>query len=233
MSRNRILMTCAIASLALGLAACSSDDKASPVAEMPAAEMPELTPLDAAKRDAAAEATAAMAAVGAADDAVEDANTARADVATMQTNGTSGGHADQARHYADIAEAERVKAMAASADAAAAEDLEAVTRALVKAENARAAADTASAEAVRHADLAILDAANELKIVGTVKSVGLGTEKNGNRCRCPDHHEGHRRQCGGIHRPVGGDHAAHAHGRQGPGEYRCAGANPTRNPKSV
>ena len=42
MTRNRILMTCAIASLALGLSACSSDDKASPVSqvtEMPDASM--------------------------------------------------------------------------------------------------------------------------------------------------------------------------------------------------
>ena len=39
MTRNRILMTCAIASLALGLSACSSDDDA-PLAMMP----PEVTP---------------------------------------------------------------------------------------------------------------------------------------------------------------------------------------------
>ena len=69
----------------------------------------------------------------------------------MQTNGTSGGHAYQARHYADIAEDERVKAEMASAAAAAAEDLAAATRALVNAENARKAADAARDDAVKHA----------------------------------------------------------------------------------
>ena len=43
MSRNRILMTCAIASLALGLSACSSDDDA-PLAMMPPEVAPEPAP---------------------------------------------------------------------------------------------------------------------------------------------------------------------------------------------
>ena len=63
-------------------------------------------------------------------------------------------------------------AKAASAAAAAAEDVTAATRALVNAENAMAAADSRRDEAVKHADLSMAAAANELKIVGTVKTVG-------------------------------------------------------------
>ena len=175
MTRNRILITCAIASLALGLSACSSDDKASAVVGGPLAEVPELPPLEAAKRDAAAEATAAGEAADVAGGKVVDADGARMNVATMQTNGTSGGHAYEARKYAKMADDEYMKAMAASTAAAAAadaDDLGAATRALVKAEDARKAADIARDKAVLHADLAIRDAANELKIDGTVKSVG-------------------------------------------------------------
>ena len=43
MTRNRILMTCAIASLALGLSACSSDDDA-PMTMMPPEMAPEAAP---------------------------------------------------------------------------------------------------------------------------------------------------------------------------------------------
>ena len=46
MTRNRILMTCAIASLALGLSACSSDDDA-PLAMMPPETAPEPAPTPA------------------------------------------------------------------------------------------------------------------------------------------------------------------------------------------
>ena len=176
MTRNRILITCAIASLALGLSACSSDDKASPVVNGPAGVLePEPTELEKTQMAAAAAAATAMTAAGTAGEAADGAHAARANVATMQTNGTSGGHAYQARHYADIADDERVKAMEASAVAAAAadaDDLGAATRALVKAEDAWKAADIARDKAVLHADLAIRDAANELKIDGTVKSVG-------------------------------------------------------------
>ena len=255
MSRNRILMTCAIASLTLGLSACSSDD--GPMTMMPDApmvagmvvptgteitlpagladdgtftadedgsvtvegvgvfecasatctvvvadnvitvtgdikvvsladdlpadvlaaltdafeEVVELTPLEAAKTAAADEAAAAMAAAVTAGEAADAADTARADVATMQTIGTSGGHAYMAHKYAKTANDESMKAMTASAAAAAADDSGVATRELVKAENARAAADDARDKAVIHADLAIADAANELKIIGTVKTV--------------------------------------------------------------
>ena len=53
MTRNRILITCAIASLALGLSACSSDDKASPVVNGPAGVLePEPLCLDDRRRAA-------------------------------------------------------------------------------------------------------------------------------------------------------------------------------------
>ena len=88
----------------------------------------------------------------------ENAYTARVNIATMQTGETgetSGSHAYQARHYADEAEAERVKAEMASAAAAAAEDIAAVTRAQVNAEDALVAAKDAADKAARHAGLAM------------------------------------------------------------------------------
>ena len=256
MARNRILITCAIASLALGLSACSSDD--GPATMMPGAQMEvdkvvptgttiplpagladdetftaaegetvtiedigvfecasatctvdiadnvltvtgdikvvsladdlpadvlaaltdvaeevvELTPLEAAKTAAADAATAAMTAAGTAGDAVAAADTARENAATMQTNESSYGHAKMARDYADEAEAEYMKAMAASAAAAAAEDIMAATRALVDAEKAMAAAETAATGAAKHAQLSMDAVANELLIVDKTKSVG-------------------------------------------------------------
>ena len=130
------------------------------------------TALEEAQDKAVDEAAAAMIAAVAAGAAAGGADTARADVATMQTNGTSGDHAYMAHKYAKTANDESMKAMTASAAAAAADDLGVATRELVKAEIARAAADDARDKAVKHADYAIRDAANELKIVGTVKSVG-------------------------------------------------------------
>ena len=47
MTRNRILMTCAIATLALGLSACSSDDDAAPLAMMAPEVAPEPAPTPA------------------------------------------------------------------------------------------------------------------------------------------------------------------------------------------
>ena len=176
MTRNRILMTCAIASLALGLSACSSDDKASPLAgtTTPAAEA-ELPPLEKANEDAAAAATAAMTAAGTAKTSADDAEAARANVATIQTNATSGDHAYQARKYAKMAQEAYETAKTASeavATAVAAEDLVAAVEARVAAENAMAAAVDAEAKAVRHADLSKEAAITELMIVDKTKSVG-------------------------------------------------------------
>ena len=242
MTRNKLLMTCAVASLALGLSACSSDDDA-PVmmtsmmdqepaltpaemlvaaqssfdaaqeavdnlaadatpeeiaaaetelvaaqlalilaANLPENQPPPLTEIQVAQAAAADAAAAAMTAAGAAGDAADDADTARVNIATMQTGETgktSGGHAYMARHYADEAEAERVKAETASAAAAAAEDIATATRALVNAEEALLAAKDAADKAAIHAGLAMDATDNELFIDGTVKTVG-GTSINAN-----------------------------------------------------
>ena len=258
MTRNRILMTCAIASLALGLSACSSDDKAPPVSqvtEMPDASMlagmvvptgttiplpadllddetftavegetvsfddvgvfmclsatcsvvvaddeitttglievvsladdlpaevltalagvaeDPLTELATAQLAAANAATAAMTAAGTAKTSADDAYAARMNAATMQTNEESSGHAYMARHYAKMAEDERVKAEMASAAAAAAEDITTAVQERVKAEAAMAEAVAAEIEATKHAGLAKDAADDELFIVDTVKTV--------------------------------------------------------------
>ena len=256
MTRNRILITCAIASLTLGLSACSSDD--GPATMMPGAQMEvgkvvptgttitlpagladdetftaaegepvniedvgdfecasaictvdiadnvltvtgdikvvsladdlpddvlaaltdafkelvELTPLEAAKTAAADAATAAMTAAVTAGEAAAAADTARENAATMQTGGTSGGHAEMARTYATAAHTAYMAAKAASGDAAAAEDVTAAVEARVKAEIAMADAVDAEAEAVKHAGFSMAAARGELLIDGTVKTVG-------------------------------------------------------------
>ena len=135
-------------------------------------ELVELTPLEAAKTAAADAATAAMTAVGTADEAVDAAEAARENAATMQTGGTSGGHAEMARTYATAAHTAYMAAKAASEDAAAAEDVTAAVEARVAAEVAMAEAVDAEAKATYHAGLAMDDANAELKIVGTLKTVG-------------------------------------------------------------
>ena len=174
---------------------------------------------------------AAMTAAVTAKASADDADAARVNAATMQTNESSGGHAYMARHYAGIAEDERVKAEMASAAAAAAEDLAAVTRALVDAENAMAAAETASAEAVKHAGLSMAAARGELLIDGTVKAVGETTiDANAGGYR--DDHRCRRDREDDAYRPAGGRQAAHAHGpdgRTGNGRGRNAGCKPRPN----
>ena len=173
MTRNRILITCAIASLALGLSACSSDDDDAPVTTMMdlAAET-ELPPLEAAQKKAADAATAAMTAAVTADEAADAAEAAMENAATMQTKETSGGHAEMARTYATAAHTAYMAAKAASEDAAAAEDVTAAVEARVAAEVAMAEAVDAEADATYHAGRSMDDSAGELKIVGTIKTVG-------------------------------------------------------------
>ena len=133
---------------------------------------PEPTELEKAQMAAAAAAATAMTAAGTAGEAADGAHAARANVATMQTNATSGGHAYQARHYADTAETAYMTAKAASEAAAAAEDITTAVEGKVKAETAMAEAVTARDEAVRHAGLSMDDAATELMIADKTKSVG-------------------------------------------------------------
>ena len=130
------------------------------------------TELQVAQAAAADAATAAMIAAGTANTSADDADEARVNVATMQTGETSSGHAYQARHYAEIAQTAYMAAKTASEDAAAATTVSAAVRAQVAAEAAMAEAVAAEADADTHAGLAMTAAGGELKIVGTVKSVG-------------------------------------------------------------
>ena len=229
MTRNKLLMTCAVASLALGLSACSSDDDA-PVmmtsmmdqepaltpaemlvaaqssfdaaqeavdnlaadatpeeiaaahAELAAAKLaltvaenlpkPPLTELQAAQTAASDAATAAMTAAVTANTSADDADTARVNIATMQTGETSGGHAYMARHYADIAQTAYMAAKTASEAAADATTVSAAVEARVAAQAAMAEAVAAEADATFHAGLSMTAVNAELLIDGTVKTVG-------------------------------------------------------------
>ena len=98
-----------------------------------------------------------------------------ANLATMQTNATAGGLADEAQAAADKAMAAYEHAKAASEDAAAAEEVTAAVEARVLAETAMANAVKYAATASEKGTAAETAATAELMIVGTVKTVG-GTD---------------------------------------------------------
>ena len=146
---------------------------------LPENQPPPPTELQVAQAAAVDAATAAMIAAGTANTSADDADEAKVNAATMQTGETSSGHAYMARHYAEIAQTAYMTAKTASEAAAAATTVSAAVRAQVAAEAAMSEAVAAEADADTHAGLAMTAAGNELKIVGTVKTVG-GTSLNAN-----------------------------------------------------
>ena len=170
--------------VAVSLAGCSSSDD-DPVVSMMDGDgtvmdgdgtmMPEPaepTELENAQTAAAAAAMAAMTAAVNAKTAADDADTARANAATLQTGETSGYNAKKARDQATMAHAAYVDAKAASEAAAAAESLADAIEARIMAENARDDAQEAETNAGNYAQMAMDAVDGELKIDGTMKSVG-------------------------------------------------------------
>ena len=122
-------------------------------------------------------ATEAMEAMEAAKVASDAAQTAIENLATLQTGETSRDLADAAYMQAKAAADAAAKAQTASDDAAEATDGVAATRLLVAAETARDNAVEAQGMAETQGAAAVAAAMAELKIVGTVKTVG-GTDLN-------------------------------------------------------
>ena len=141
------------------------------IAKLEAGEDPgQLEPIQTAGKTASDAAAAAETAAGA---AADEAEAAMANRATMQT-GTANSIADAyaARAAATTAMEEAAKALAAYNTAVAAGDVTAASAAGADADTAKGAAETAQTAAETARDDAVADAAAELKIDGTVKSVG-------------------------------------------------------------
>ena len=125
MTRNRILITCAIASLALGLSACSSDDDAPMTMMMEDAtpmmeDAAPLTDLGAAQKGAQDAADLAETAATTAYAAATAAKEAAAGRARFQTiDPSSYAHAHYAETHAGLARADADAAKAAAAEAVA------------------------------------------------------------------------------------------------------------------
>ena len=145
-----------------------------------------------------------MTAAVTAGEAAAAADTARENAATMQTGGTSGGHAEMARTYATAAHTAYMAAKAASGDAATAVAAEDVTAAVRGAGQSRdchgGRRRPPEAEAVKHAGFwRWRPLRGELLIDGTVKTVG---DTSIDAEAAVSQRSDHRRQYGG-HRPVG------------------------------
>jgi len=173
-ARTSLWASLAIAA-SVGLAGCggsSNNDDPEPT--------PEVTPEpDAAttQRTGAqgAASTASTAAKKASDDADADAGraeTATADLATLQTGATAGDLAAEARKYADMAKAEYDKAAAASTAAAAETTASAAGAQQGIAEAAQAAAEGHAAMAKMKADEAVAAAATEVSVTSALISSG-------------------------------------------------------------
>ena len=135
----------------------------------------ETVALEQAQADAVTAATEAMEAMEAAKVASDAAQTAIENHATLQTGETSRDLADAAYMQAKAAADAAAEAQAASDDAAEATDGVAATRLLVAAETARDNAVEAQGMAETQGAAAVMTAMAELKIDGTVKSVGDAT----------------------------------------------------------
>ena len=141
------------------------------VAELEAGTAPDvLDPIKEAASDAHTAANDAYMAAGMAADAAETADDNRATVQTGEANSVY--DATMARASADAAMQAAADALAASNAAQAAGNASDATAERVKAEAARDAAMTAQTEAEGHRDNAVMDSMAELKIDGTMKSVG-------------------------------------------------------------
>ena len=103
-------------------------------------------------------------------DAAETASENRATIQTGEANSVE--HAENARMYATTADLEATKAEGAAENAKNAKNVADQNRYLVAAETAKNAADEAAAKAKSERDEAVADSMVELKIDGTVKSVG-------------------------------------------------------------
>ncbi len=175
---NYLMKVCFAAVIAIGLTACSSSDDTAavePPPPPPPAEEPEPAPpsdLETTQAAAMEAAEAAKAASDAAGMAADGANSATEDLATLQTGQMAAMHAMAASDAAATAMAEYMKAKAASEAAAAAELASEAGMALADAEAAQMAAEAAQETAEAAAEMATDAAMMELKIDGTVKSVG-------------------------------------------------------------
>lgn len=167
------LMAPLVVAVPLAIAGCgSSSNTPEPMVEPPPPPPAGPTDLEQTQADAAAAAAAAMAASADAAASAASAAMAAANIATHQTNGMAADNNMQAQMAAAAAMAAYEAAKAAAASAATAADSPA-------AEDARSAAllaqATAEAEAMKAAEAAMKAAEAammELKIVGTMKSVG-------------------------------------------------------------
>ena len=182
MSIHRKLTTAAaVAALAIGLAACSSGGSG-PTAAAPGTPAPPEpaeptepagpTELEAAQTAAAGAAMAAKRASDNASTAAGNAMTAAENLATMQTGGMSAGLAQEAQDAAENAMEAYTTAKSAAEDAAAATTATAAVKAQLAAEDAQADAEMYADTAVEKGTASETAAAMELRIVGTMKSVG-------------------------------------------------------------
>ena len=191
MTRNKygMLAVLLVAALALVLQGCGGDDNGVRVetveVEVPAdpeiveveVEVPDDSGLEGVQGKAADAAAAAKMAADNAQKAADDAMTATATIATLQTGGMAEMEAMNAKKYADMAMTAYEAAKEAAAAAAAATTTEAATEAKVKAEAAQANAEkyammVANEDMTGYADKAKMSAAMELMIDGKDKSVG-------------------------------------------------------------
>ena len=159
------------AALAIGLAGCGSSSN-TPEAVVETPPDPGPTEQETAQSDAAAAAMAAKSAADAADADAAAAEAATANLATMQTRAMASTEAMKARAEAEAAMEAYMDAKAASEAAEAAAGTTAAARALVMAEAAQERAEAAAMKAGDYSDMAIASAMMELKIDGTMKSVG-------------------------------------------------------------
>ena len=107
--------------------------------------------------------------------AADDADTARTNIATMQTNEKSGMYAGAARENADTAMAAYMDAKAASEAADEALTVAAVVEARLDAEGAQKSAEENATMAGENKDSAVAAVVGALFIDGTVKTVGETT----------------------------------------------------------
>ena len=163
------------AALAIGLAACGGSSSTSTTTAMPEPEPPPPPPPTDQETTAGAAAAAAMAAMAASEAAKmssDGAMAAVAGLATMQTNAMAAMYAAKAEDAAATAMAEYMKAKMASEAAAAATLASVAGVEKAKAEAAQMAAEEAAEMAAGNAMKAMDAAMVELKIDGTMKSVG-------------------------------------------------------------
>ena len=172
MPRKKMLTVFSAAVLAIGLTACGGSSTTTDPAPVEPPPPPPPTDQETTAGAAAAAAMAAKAASDAAKMSSDDAMAAVDGLATLQTNEMAAMYAAAAMDAAATAMAEYMKAKAAS-DAAAVATLASVAGVeKAKAEAAQMAAEDAAMMAADNAMKAMEAAMMELKVDGTMKSVG-------------------------------------------------------------